>query len=218
MVELYGSITSNPGMIGFTIHNTGFQHYNLEKMYVPFQVEKGELEDAVTGIQALKIKGCGISSPFKVQIIDFLHSADKIVEKTQSCNTVLNNNGELVGYNTDYVAVKSLFEDIKPQNIVLCGNGGYAKTVKCVCQDLNIDYQLITRANWNELDYVPEDTWIFNATPVILDRENAINASTSTISGKWLSLVQAAVQFKLYTGLDLPVEIIAPQIGLSIPE
>jgi len=221
MIETYGSISSSPGKMGFTIHNSGFQHYNLEKIYIPFKVPADALGDAVAGIRALGVKGIGVSSPHKRSVIPYLQNMDEITSRSRSCNTNLNIDDNLLGFNTDYYAIKSLISEIDilmmQKNIVLCGNGGYASTAKIVFHDMGINiHKEITRNNWEDLNDIDHGLFIFNATPVILDRTMVINASAETASGKELALRQAAAQFKMYTdGLDLPIKEIRAILNIA---
>jgi shikimate 5-dehydrogenase len=214
MLELYGSFSSQPGNFGYSVHNLGYNHYNMNTLYYPFKVNN--IKDAVLGMKALDIKGVGVSSPYKVDVIEYLDQVDELVEKTGSCNTVINRDGQLFGYNTDYKSVLSFIEPYAQsgKEIVVCGNGGYAKTVKVICEEFDLKIHHITRENWSDHEqYVDSNVMIFNATPVILSGKNTINANVETHSGKTLAYRQATEQFLLYTGKRLPSEV-ARELGI----
>jgi shikimate 5-dehydrogenase len=210
MIELYGSISKNPGDFGFKLHNLGFQSLGLNKYYKPFKVDN--LEDAMRGVRALGIKGVGVSSPYKRDVLSLLDFMDSVVESTMSCNTVVNKDGILFGYNTDYFAVEKSLRNINSgETVVVCGSGGYAQTVWSVCENNHIPVVQVMRSNWGDLDkYIDSDgVCIFNATPVVLKGENVINASILTITGRILAYLQGKEQFRIYTNENLPYEIIS---------
>ena len=60
-----------------------------------------DLKPAVSSLRALGIKGCSVSMPFKQQIVELLDHVDPLARRVGAVNTVLNNEGQLVGYNTD---------------------------------------------------------------------------------------------------------------------
>ena len=204
-MDLYGSFSLNPGSTGILLHNLGFRHYGLDKMYCPFKVQPQDLVAAINGAIALNIKGFAVSSPHKENIVRCLSKQHELVKKNGVCNTVLNLDGRLVGYNTDYDSVKSCLLDNEIKSIYILGRGGMAKTVKYVCEELNINYIMVPREDWDKVVPIVSG-YIFNATPVVIDQINVINASTETTMGKHLTLVQAFMQFKLYTGFELPVD------------
>ena len=53
-------------------------------------------------------KGINVTIPYKKEVIQYLDFVDDIVIKTGSCNCIINDNGILKGYNTDYFGFKFL--------------------------------------------------------------------------------------------------------------
>ncbi|OSS41899.1 Shikimate 5-dehydrogenase I alpha [Desulfurella amilsii] len=105
------------------LHNSMFEKYNIDAVYVAFEVNN--LKQAIEGIRGLGIKGINITLPFKneaIQLVDYLDQEAKIIG---SINTIKNLNGELFGFNTDYLG---FFETIKDtdcsKNICILGAGG----------------------------------------------------------------------------------------------
>ena len=88
--------TMSPAM-----HNAAFKKLGLDYLYVPFRVKKEELGKAVDGIRALNIRGLNVTIPHKVAIMPMLDGLDPLAEKIGAVNTVVNDDGDLRGYNTD---------------------------------------------------------------------------------------------------------------------
>ena len=146
--------------------------------------------------------------PFKIQVIDYLDKLESSVQSIGAVNTVINDNGYLTGYNTDYLAAKEVLDECLGIDLYILGNGGYSKAVQTASKDLGYNPNIINRNNWNEIKGI-KDSIIYNCTPIEniqVDKSNDfIDCIVSTPSGKRLSWIQASYQFKLYTGERLPI-------------
>lgn len=115
------------------IHNEAFQHLKLDYCYVPFNVKKEKLKEAVQSIRALNIKGVNITVPHKEVVIQYLDEISEEAKNIEAVNTILNDNGVLKGYNTDVKGfILSLKEEevsVSGKNILVIGAGGAAKAL-----------------------------------------------------------------------------------------
>ena len=96
------SIAERPGSLGATIFNNAFEKLSLDYIYKPLLVKAKDLEIAVLAIRALCIRGCGVSMPHKIEVIQYLDKVDMTAKKIGAVNTIVNNDGTLTGYNTDF--------------------------------------------------------------------------------------------------------------------
>ena len=204
--EIYCSFAKKAGNTGCQMMNTAFYYYGLNKIYKSFAV--GRIKDAVDSVLTLDIKGFAITMPYKIQVLDYVDEMTDEVKDIGAANTVINNDGILKAYNTDYLAAKEVLIDCVGKHLYILGDGGYSKAVKTAAESLNIDYEFITRTDWNELDDI-KDSVIYNCTPVEnikVDESNKfIDCIVTTETGKKLAAIQASHQFKLYTGLEFPL-------------
>lgn len=115
------------------IQNAAFQHLKLNYVYVAFNVSQKNLESALQGIRALGIHGINVTMPLKTQILPHLDVLDPNAERIGAVNTVLNEQGRLVGYNTDaFGSASALREhnaDPKDKRLLILGAGGAARAV-----------------------------------------------------------------------------------------
>ena len=115
------------------IHNYLLNKNSLNMNYVCFDVKNDDLESAIKGIKALGIKGCNVTIPHKVNIINYLDEVDKNALLIGAVNTIKNYNGKLIGYNTDGIGfVKSITDkgyDIYNKKILIIGAGGAARSI-----------------------------------------------------------------------------------------
>src|SRR5271166_4737576 len=128
--KLCMSLAGRPGNFGTRFHNYLYSELGLNFIYRAFTTE--DLEGAIIGIRALGIRGCAISMPFKEACIEFVDELDPSAEAIRSVNTIVNDDGCLRAYNTDYVAVRRLIDEhrLAPgADLALRGSGGMAKTV-----------------------------------------------------------------------------------------
>ncbi len=115
------------------LHNSAFRELGLDYCYVPFLVKSERLKEAIEAIRALNFIGVNITVPHKEAVIPYLDEIKEEAKYIEAVNTILNNNGKLIGFNTDaYGFINSIFEEgvrVKGSNILLLGAGGAAKAV-----------------------------------------------------------------------------------------
>ncbi|PGT82929.1 shikimate dehydrogenase [Bacillus sp. AFS040349] len=116
------------------IHNDAFQENNLDGHYHAFHVEPDRLEEAVQALKTLDIKGFNVTIPHKISIIPYLDQLDETAKIAGAVNTVVNENGQLIGHNTDGNGyVQSLKEVIKKplsdNKVLIIGAGGAARGI-----------------------------------------------------------------------------------------
>lgn len=79
-------------------------------------------------VKSRKFDGLNVTMPYKKSIVPLLDEVDGIAEKTGAVNTVLNKNGKLIGYNTDYYGMKYALEaakiTLKGKDVLILGSGG----------------------------------------------------------------------------------------------
>lgn len=124
------SLAARPGSFGSRFHNHLYEQLRLDYVYKAFTTT--DLPAAIGGVRALNIRGCSISMPFKEAVMPLLDAMDPSAAAIDSVNTIVNDDGCLTGYNTDYTAICTLLDraGIGPDaRFVLRGAGGMAKAV-----------------------------------------------------------------------------------------
>jgi len=112
------------------MHNAAFRHLGLNAVYVAFPVT--DLAQAVSGLRGLGIGGLSVTIPFKEEIIPLLDDLDPQAARIGAVNTVVNRDGRLVGYNTDWLgAVTALTAKVslKGRHVLILGAGGASRAI-----------------------------------------------------------------------------------------
>ncbi|PAE23052.1 MULTISPECIES: shikimate dehydrogenase [Bacillaceae] len=115
------------------MHNELFKIYSIDAHYHPFHVSRGNLNDAVKGFRAIGIEGFNVTVPHKEAIIPLLDELDPLAEAIGAVNTVVNQDGKLIGCNTDGRGfVKGLLNQnrsINEKKVLIVGAGGAARAI-----------------------------------------------------------------------------------------
>lgn len=86
--------------------------------------------------------GLNVTLPYKEVVLSYLDEIEPQAEAIGAVNTIINKDGRLFGYNTDYYGFRSLFlrqkVDVTGKKAIILGSGGTSKTVKKVLEDLGV--------------------------------------------------------------------------------
>ena len=113
--KIYGSFSSNPGNNGCMFFNTRFQQDGINAIYKSFYSD--DIVGSVVAAKILKFSGFAVSMPFKVEILDQVDEIEFAADAIGAANTVINKNGYLYAYNTDWVGVYNFFKSVNIKRI-----------------------------------------------------------------------------------------------------
>lgn len=110
-------------------HNTWFKKFKINAAYLAF--EPDDINKGIQAVRSLKIKGVSITIPFKESVMPLLDEIDEHAARIGAVNTIVNRDGILLGFNTDYQAAVEPLKPygIKGKKIILVGAGGAARAV-----------------------------------------------------------------------------------------
>jgi len=115
------------------LHNMLFKTFDLNYIYNAFRVDTEKLKDVINGVRAFGIEGLNVTIPYKENIIKYLDKVDSSALNIGSVNTIRNIDGELFGYNTDYIgfinSLKRANIDYNSKNIAILGFGGASNAI-----------------------------------------------------------------------------------------
>jgi len=115
------------------IQNYALELMNLDYVYLPFDVPAENLKNAVKAVLSLGLKGVNVTLPHKEKIIKFLDELSEEASIIGAVNTIVNDHGKLIGYNTDeYGILETLIQykdKISGTKVTVIGAGGSARAV-----------------------------------------------------------------------------------------
>jgi shikimate dehydrogenase len=114
------------------IHNAAFQKLGLNYVYLAFRVE--DVEGAMRGLRALgNLRGVSVTIPHKVAVLPYLDEVEPTARHIGSVNTIVVEEGRLIGYNTDASgAIRALQAggvNLEGRRVLLLGSGGAARAI-----------------------------------------------------------------------------------------
>ncbi|MGB7979524.1 MAG: shikimate 5-dehydrogenase [Candidatus Nanopelagicales bacterium] len=142
------SLAARPSSIGTRFHNHLYGQLGLNFVYKAFTTT--DLPAAIGGIRALGIRGAGVSMPFKSEVIALVDSMDDSALAIASVNTIVNTDGHLRAYNTDYLAVAALLRERQVPTdapFVVVGSGGMARAVVAALRDCGFTDGVVVARN-----------------------------------------------------------------------
>lgn len=93
--------------------------------------------------------GINVTIPYKQAVIPYLYEIDSKAKEIGAVNTIVNREGKLYGYNTDFYGLLYTIEKnkilIKDKKVFVLGNGGAAKAVLAVLDYLKAGEIIIVK-------------------------------------------------------------------------
>ncbi|CNF34270.1 shikimate 5-dehydrogenase [Yersinia frederiksenii] len=142
------SLAARPSNFGTRFHNFLYDALDLDYLYKAFTTT--DLAAAIAGVRALGFRGCAISMPFKEVVIPMVDEMDPSAAAINSVNTLVNTDGCLKAYNTDYMAIAKLLQtyQVSPEKVfALRGSGGMAKAVAFALKNAGFTQGFIIATN-----------------------------------------------------------------------
>lgn len=135
------------------IHNEFYKINNINSIYLTFDIEQNALKNIVYSFKAMNIQGFNITIPHKISIMNYLDEISEEARLIDAVNTVKNENGKLIGYNTDGLGfIKSLKDkniDIRNKNVLILGAGGAANAISTTLAMVGVRKLYINNRNIN---------------------------------------------------------------------
>ena len=133
------------------MHNSVFKHLNYKACYTRVHLKDGSKLRKV--FFSLGLSGANITVPHKEEAYRACDEVRGFAKTVKVVNTIINENGKLIGYNTDadgfMYAIKE-FEHVK--NVLIIGAGGTAKALCTRFLQDNIKVTVLNRSQ-KRLDY-----------------------------------------------------------------
>lgn len=87
-----------------------------------------------------KFNAINVTIPYKQTVIPYLYYISEQAKSIGAVNTIVNRDGKLYGYNTDFAGMEALFNhmgvSLKDKKVIILGTGGTSKTAHAVAESL----------------------------------------------------------------------------------
>ena len=184
------------------LQNYWLKKHKINAVYDKIKLEENEIKSFIEDIKKQKIAGCNVTVPFKKIVIPFLDKLSPEAKQAESVNTIIFENDNLIGHNTDILgfekAITNLNFNIKEKKALILGAGGVVPSIilalkKMGIAEITISNRTIKKAEnlKNQFDKIKVIEWgkisdfdvIINATSLGLNKET-INLNFSNIGNK----------------------------------
>ncbi len=156
----------------------------------PYKYELCELSPDEVGdfLKARNFRAINVTIPYKQTVIPYLDEIDENAKSIGAVNTVVNRDGKLYGYNTDFLGMRALIEkmglEVFGKKVLVLGSGGTSKTAESVAKSLGARevYRLSREEKDGTITYAQAERnhadadIIINTTPCGMYPKNGIAA------------------------------------------
>ncbi len=142
--------------------------------YVLKEVAKDDLDDFM---RKKDFKAINVTIPYKRDVIPYLDYIDDAAKAIGAVNTIINKDGKLYGYNTDFTGMVTLIKhmgvSLYGRKVLILGSGGTSKTAYAVAKHLGAsEIYVVSRHEGNDtityneaLSFHDDAKVIINTTP-----------------------------------------------------
>jgi shikimate dehydrogenase len=181
--QLYG-VVGNPltHTLSPALHNAAFAASGLNAVYLAFETR--DIAGALKGVRAMGLKGLSVTLPYKGAVIPLLDEVEEPAREIGAVNTIVNQNGRLIGCNTDAAgALQALEQRLDPagRTALILGAGGAARAIGFMLKKAGVHLTIVNRSrergealakaldctfrSWPKGDSIPAEL-IIQTTPV----------------------------------------------------
>ena len=115
------------------MHNEAFSQLGIDCVYLAFDVQPDNLENTILGLQAVNARGFNLTMPHKTAACQFCNELSPAAQIIGAINTVVIDNGKLIGHTTDGIgfmrAIKEAGVDLIGKKMTILGAGGAATSI-----------------------------------------------------------------------------------------
>jgi shikimate dehydrogenase len=194
--------------------NAVFEHDGTDAAYIRLAAKNAE--QAIFLFKSLGISGMNVTAPYKEKIkkyIDVVHDEAKILG---SINTIVNKDGILHGYNTDYFGVTESFVDagisVEGKRCLVVGAGGAGKAAAYGLHKKGAKVTIINRTYSKSKNAAKiigcKATEIFNIEEKIKKADiiiSTLKQNVNPIKPEWLTAKQVIFDANYKGSLLLPI-------------
>lgn len=153
--------------------NAALKHCELNMRYARFEIEPGNLSEALRQIREHDFVGINLTIPHKLNAVPLLDELDPEAKRIGAVNVIKAAKRKLFGYNTDgrgfSRAIREEFSvDLRDLRVLVLGAGGGARAVAMQCAKENCERLVIANRSYEKAKELADDLREFFAGPRVL--------------------------------------------------
>ena len=129
------------GCIGEKLTHSFSKIIHNELFDYDYQLKELSREELDEFMKRRDFKAINVTIPYKQTVIPYLYEIEKNAREIGAVNTVVNKDGKLYGYNTDFIGMTELIDYnnilLDGRKVLILGSGGTSKTAFAVAKALN---------------------------------------------------------------------------------
>jgi shikimate dehydrogenase len=126
------------------MHNAAFKALGLDWTYDLLDVAPEGLPSAVTRLRGSDVAGANVTIPHKLAVMERLDRLDADALRARAVNTIANENGKLVGSNSDVAGIRAAMDELglasRGANVVILGAGGSARAAAVALEGAHLTF------------------------------------------------------------------------------
>ena len=130
------------------LHNYWIKKNNIKAVYDKKKTNEKDLQSIISKVKEKKINGINVTVPFKKAVIPYLDKLSPEATQTQSVNTIILSNNNLIGHNTDIAgfakAIKNLNFNIKNKKVFILGAGGVVPSIIFALKKMDVSQIIVS--------------------------------------------------------------------------
>jgi shikimate dehydrogenase len=169
------------------IHNAAYKALGLNYSYITLRAK--DIEQAIETIRTNGIRGVSVTTPHKVSVLKYLDRLDPTTRQIGAVNTIVNDNGQLTGYNTDgNAAIKALEEvtNVGGKKVIILGGGGAARAIATTLKEKKGNLIILNRTEAKARELAKKvgasDAGGLDKISLVAEADILINATTVGMS------------------------------------
>lgn len=115
------------------MYNHSFQKHGLDYAYVAFDIKEHQVKEALDAMRLFHMRGMSVTMPDKIEAVKYMDELSPAAKLIGAVNTIVNEDGKLVGHNTDGEGFVNNLRDhggeVKGRRIAIAGGGGAATAI-----------------------------------------------------------------------------------------
>lgn len=190
------------------MQNSAFKEMGLDYEYKLFNIPREKLAIAVEGIRLFGLRGVNVTVPHKTEVMQYLDEITETATLCEAVNTIVNDNGKLKGYNTDFDGFKEALHfhnfNVAGRTILVLGAGGAARAIVAALKDMKAAKIIIANRTLEKAEQLASH--FQNAKAINMDvavLKESLNASHAVINTTTLGMYPNINNSPIFKAEDL---------------